>query len=360
MAAEPKYSFVIENSSGDVFEYTRAVKRIYTRYENDVGRCRFLIPWNDLNLNTTSVDDTGYSEIRIYRNGTLVWQGILQIVQDTPDGTWIYGEDYKAALGWYGTRFDQAHSAADIGTVITAEYDNIETRAGNFFTAKITQGTIQSPYQTGTTSNLAITRTLFADNFLTFLQDMVAVGRGEMTAAWDQNCVFDISLSESAPTFSFLRNVGSDKEDVVFELDSEILNFNMPRDFRNIITDATGYAIATGPAQLSSSEADATARTAWYRREKYPFYNHITAQNDLDQTVDNLVGDQKSVRPDMVLQFAPGHAPFNGYVMGDNIRLRINRGRIALNELRRVVGMEVEISDTGIETAVPILMKNRE
>lgn len=355
-----KYSFVIENSSGDVFEFTRAIKRMYTRYENDVGRCRFLIPWNDLNLNTTSIDDTGFSEIRVYRDGTLVWQGILQIVQDTPNGTWIYGESFKAALSWYGTQFDEAYAAAAIGTIITAEYDNIETRASDFLTAKITQGTIESPYQTSTTDALTLTRTLYSDNFLKFLWEMVTVARGEMTAAWAQNTVFDITLSETAPTFSFLRNVGSDKEDVVFELDSEILDFNFPRDFRDITTDVTGYAIATGPTQLSSVEADATARAAWHRREKYPFYNYITAQDDLDLVVDNLVGDKKSVRPDMVLQFAPGLTPFDGYVMGDNIRLRITRGRVSVNELRRVVGMEVAIADTGIETTVPILVKNRE
>jgi len=352
------YSFVIENGSGDVFEFTKATQRAYTRYENDVGRCRFLIPWSDLKLTTTSVDDTALSKIRIYREGSLVWQGITSIIQDTPDGTWVYGEDYKSALGWYSTRFNQAHSAANIGTIITNEYDNIETRTGDFF-SEFTQGTIETPYQTSTTTNLTLTRTLFADNFLTFLQEMVAVARGEMTSGWSQNTVFDISLHETTPTFTFTRDVGADKSDVIFELDSEILDFTIPRDFRGIVTDATGYAIATGPAVLSSSESDATSRTAWNRREAYPFYQYITAQGDLDQTVDNLIGDSKDAKPDMILQFAPGLTPFGGYVMGDNVKIRIKKGRVSIDEFRRVVGMEVRIDDTGVENAVPILKKNR-
>ena len=353
--ATPKYSIVIIDSTGAQYEFEQSTKRAWTRYENGVGRCQFFIPYNDLKLTTSSVPDNKYSRVRFYRDGTLVWQGIVSIIQDTIDGVYVYGETYEAALGWYGTRYNQTHTASGVGTIVTAEYDNIETRSGNFLTAFITQGTIQEPYQTSTTTTLTITRTLYNDNFLSFLREMVAVSKGEMTSSWAQNAVFGISISEATPTFTFTRNVGTNQASVVFELDSEIVDYNIPRDFRNIANSVKGFAIQDGPKVLTKTSADSTSNTAWLLREAYPYFGQATAQTDLDQKTDNYVRELKEPRRDMNIKFATGLSPFDGYVLGDSIQIRINRGRTAINEYRRVIGMEVTIDDTGIEQTSPIL-----
>src|SRR3990167_3406047 len=109
MSALPIYVFIIKDSSGNQYEFERCTSRAWEYYENDVGRCRLFVPYNDLKLSTTSIPDGTYSEILIYRNGTLTWQGIVQIVQDVVDGVWVYGETFMAALGWYGVRYDQEY-----------------------------------------------------------------------------------------------------------------------------------------------------------------------------------------------------------------------------------------------------------
>lgn len=359
MAAKPRYIFVIKDKNGNLYEFERAVKKAWEWYENDVGRCRFLIPGNDLKLSSTSVPEDGYSEILIYRNGALVWQGVTQVVQDTGDGCFVYGETFMAALGWYGVRYNQAYSSTAVGTIITNEYDNIETRSSNFLTAKITQGTIQNPYQSGTTNNLTITRTLFHENFLTFLKQMVLASQAEMTTTWDQNAVFNINFSETAPTFTFYRNVGVDQSDVVFELDSEIVDFNIPRDMRGILSYSKGLAIASGPTVLNSEETDATVATNYYRREFYPFFNNVNAQGELDSRTNNFLYERKDPRREMKVKLAAGLTPFDGYSMGDSIRVRINAGRVSIDEYRRVIGMEVSIGEDGVEETVPILQKRR-
>ena len=359
MASTPKYVFIVRDRSGNQYEFERCVNRAWENYENDVGRCQFFIPHNDLKLSTTSVSDSQYSGILIYRNGSLVWHGIVQIVQDTRDGTWVYGETYMATLGWYGVRYNQVYSASGVGTIITSEYDNIETRSSNFFTDKITQGTIQEPYISGTTNTLTITRTLFHENFLDFLKQMVLTARAEMTSTWSQNTVFDITFSATAPTFSFLRDVGTNKSDVIFEMDSEIVDFNIPRDFRGINNQVKGLAIASGPVVLNASQLDLTSQSNWYKREFYPFFNNVTAQTDLNQRTNNFTYERKDPKRDMKIKLAAGLTPFDGYVMGDSIKVRINRGRVSIDEFRRVVGMEVSISDTGIEQTAPILQKAR-
>lgn len=359
MATPAKYMFVIRDFDGNLYEFDRATSRAWEWYENDVGRCQFFIPHNDLKLTTTSVPEDKASEIRIYRDGSLVWQGFVQIVQDTIDGTWVYGETFMSALGWYGVRYNQVYTAQSLATIITGEYDNIETRTNNFLSARITQGTIQDPYISNTTSNLTITRTLFHENFLDFLKQMVLVSRAEATTTWNQDTVFNISFSETTPTFSFLRDVGDDKPDVVLELNSEIVDYNIPKDFREILGYTKGLAITEGPAVINSTEEDSTSTASWYRREFYPFFNNVNAQADLDNRTNNFLYERRNPRREMKIKLSAGLVPFDGYTMGDSIKVKINRGRTVIDEYRRVIGMEVRIDDTGVEQVVPVLQKRR-
>lgn len=358
MIQEPKYLFIVKDASGNQYEFGDATERAYEVYENDVGRCRFFVSHNNLKLTTSSIVDSAFSEILIYRNGTLVWQGMIQMLQDTVDGVWVYGETYLAALGWYGVRYNQVYTAQNISKLIGDEYDNIVARADDFPSAKLTKGTIENPYITSTTNALTVTRTLFNEDLLTVLKEMVTLSRGEETAAWSQNTVFGISFSATAPTFSFTRNAGSAKADVVFELGSEIVDFNIITDMRTITNEAKGFGVASGPMVLTSTES-ASSGSVWYRRESYPFYPSVTSQADLDQLVDNVVAEGKNPYVNMNLKFSSGLAPFDGYALSDTVKIRIRRGRINIDEYRRVVGMEVSIDNTGVESAVPVLRRLR-
>ena len=359
MSALPKYQFVIKDASGNLYEFERCTRRAWSVYENDIGVCRFFIPKNDLKLSSTSINDNAFSEIKIYRDGVLVWQGMVQTIQDTADGTFVYGETFLAALGWYSVRYQQAYSASQIDTIITNEYNNIVGSANNFLNAKITLGTIQAPFLTGTATPITITRTLFHENFLDFLRQMMFIARAEISSTFSQYSVFDISFSETAPTFSFLRNVGANKSDVVFELGSEIVDINIPRDFRFIENEGKGFAVTAGPLALTSTETAATSQASFYRRETYPWYNNVTGQTDLDKRVDNRIAENKDPKRDMFIKFAAGLKPFDGYVLGDSVVVRINTGRLDTSEFRRVVGMEVNIDPTGVENTIPILQKAR-
>lgn len=359
MAVPAQYVVVIRNQAGDITEFNNYSRLAWEVYENDVGRCRFFIPYNDLKLSTSSVPDNEFSEIRIYRNTTLVWQGFISVIQDLVDGVEVYGETYLGALAWYGVRYNQEYSTTAIGTIITNEYDNVETRDSNFFTAKITQGTIEDPYIFNTTTSLTITRTLFNENFLLFLKQMVLVARAEMTPTWSQNAAFGISFSETTPTFTFSRNVGTERADVVLELDKEIADFNIPRDFRSIHNYVKGFAIASGPTILTAETSNNDSQGNWYRREFYPFFNNVTAEDDLSGRTDNFQLDHSGPRRDMSIKFSAGLAPFDGYSLGDDVKIRINRGRVNIDEFRRVIGMQVERDDGGVEQVAPILEKAR-
>jgi hypothetical protein len=360
MASIPRYVIQVVDQNGENYEFEKSTKRAWTRYENDVGRCRFFVPYNDLKLTASSVPDSQYSEIRWYRDNILVWQGIAQIIQDTKDGTFVYGETWEAALKWYGVRYDQVHTTTAIGTIVSGEYDQIAAKSNGFFATKVTKGDVENPYNNGTTDNQTITRTLYNENFFTLLQELVAVARGEMHTGWSQYAVFDITLSDVAlPDFRFRRDVGTDQNDAVFTLDSEIVDFSIPRDFRSISNSVKGLSIAEGPVVLTSTQTDTTSQTDWYLRESFPFFPTVGNQNELDDKAVNLKNEIKDPYRTISFKFAAGLAPFDGYSMGDNVRIIINRGRTNISELRRVVGMEVYIDDSGIESATPLLQVPR-
>lgn len=359
MIQEVKYTFIVKDASGNEYEFDNCTERAWEVYENDVGRCRFFVPYSDLKLTASSIIDSAFSEILIYRNGTLVWQGFTQMLQDGLDGVWVYGETFLAALSWYGVRYNQAYTTANISTLIGDEYDNIVARSDDFLSAKITKGTIENPYLVSTTNALTITRTLFNEDFLTVLKEMVAVSRGQETGAWSQNTVFNISFSTTAPTFSFTRNAGSEKADVIFELGSEITDFNIITDMRNITNESKGFSVAEGPKVLTSTESHSTSASTWYRRESYPFYPNVTSQANLDQLVNGLVAESNVPSMSMNIKFSAGLAPFDGYSLSDMVKLRIKRGRLNIDVFRRVVGMEVNIDNSGVENSVPILQKVR-
>lgn len=363
MANTPaRYVFLIKDASGNLYEFEKALDRAWESYENNVGRCRFTLPYNDKKLSTTSIATGSFSQILIYRNETLVWQGFVAYIVDTKEGTTVYGLSLLEILKWYAVGYNTTYSAQKIGSqIISPIYDIIAARTGNVLSALITKGTIENPYDTGSSSaEKTITRTVFNESFFDLLRDMVAVSSADSpSGSWVQNTVFDISLSATAPTFSFSRNVGTDKTNVKFEMDSEIVDFNFQSDLRSIYNDITGYAIQEGPKVLTSNQVDTTSRTSYYRREHYPFYGSASNTVELGETAKNALKILKDPQKYINISFAAGLIPFNGYVMGDNVKVVINRGRVSLDEYMRVVGMEVTIDNKGSEKVTPLLQRKR-
>jgi len=358
--SNPNYSFVLIDSSGNKYEFEKATNRSWERYENDVGKCRFSIPHND-NKIVSAVFESGKTKIFIYRDNVLVWQGLVASTQDNVQGTTVFGLDYKECLKWYRVGFNTTYTSKKIGTeIVSPIFTAADARTGAAPGDLFALGTIEDPYTTSTTTAKTITRTTFDEDFFSLLQEMVYVSRSNSPAStWVQNTVFDITISETAPTFTFLRNVGVDKPNVVFTLDSEIIGFDQVHDFRFIRNDIKGYSIISGPSVINSSQADATSVSSHYLREFAPSYGGITTQGELDERAKDELKSDKDHKRILSVSFASGLIPFDGYVMGDNVKVVINRGRVAINEYMRVVGMLVDIDDTGAELTRPLLQEKR-
>lgn len=359
MAASPKYNVILKLADGKKYDFEKYADLSYEDYENQPGRCKFSIPANDSKIALISSDEQ-FIQILITRNGVLAWQGFVACITDDIQSTTFYGLSLLECLKWYRVGFNTAYTTKKIGTeILSPIWDAIDTRTGAILGDVIKKGTIEDPYATGGTTAKTITRTVFDEDFFTLCQEMIAESRADSpSGSWVQNTVMAVSLSETAPTFSFLRNVGANKTTKILELGSEISDFIYTKDFRFIRNDITGMTVAEGPEILTKNLADTTSRTAFYLREISQLAGGTT-QSELDEKTKNLLKLQKDPEKNWYLSFASNVIPYDGYVMGDNLTVRIDRGRVDLNAYFRVIGMEVTVTNSGVEITHPILEKVR-
>ena len=360
MAGQPHYKVILQLSDGKEYEFEQRTGLQWERFENMPGRCKFNIPYNDSKLSNIS-DDEQFIQIFIYRDTTLVWQGFVAYIEDSEKQSVIYGLGLLECLKWYRVGYDTEYSGKKIGTeIISPIWDLIDARSGAILGDKITKGTIQDPYDTGTSTEKTIDRTVFDEDFFTLCQEMIYLSRADSpSGTWVQNSVMEVTLSKTAPTFNFTRNVGADKPRVVMELDSEISGFTQTKDFRFIKNDIKGLAVAEGPEVLDQTATDATSRTNYYLREVSKVFPRATSQSELDEAVKDELAEVKDPKRNFYLTFSSDITPFDGYSMGDNVKVRIDRGRIDVDTYFRVVGMEVTVTDSGVELARPILQRKR-
>jgi len=356
----PAYDIVLKFPDGKKYAFEKATDFAWERYENIPGRCKFSIPYNDAKI-TCLIPDTQFIQILIYREQVLVWQGYVAFLEDSKDKTTVYGLTYLECLKWYRSGYNVTYTTKKIGTeVLSPIWDLIDARTGAILGDLVKKGTFEDPYDTGTSNAKTVTKTVMDEDYFTLVTQMIAISRANSpSGAWVQNTVMDVSLDENNPTFSFLRDVGTDKSQVIFELDSEIRDFVSTKDYRFIRNDVKGLAVVSGPKVLTSSQTDATSRTSYYLREIGLVFDGATAQTDVDEQSKNFLVESKTPTADWYVSFVSGLKPFNGYVMGDNVRVRLNRGRVSLDDYFRVIGMEVVITNEGSEITKPLLIKKR-
>lgn len=358
--SQPNYKVILQLANGNEYEFEQRTQLQWERYENIPGRCKFAIPHNDPKISNIS-DDSQFIQIFIYRNTSLVWQGFVAYLEDTENQTTIYGLGLLECLKWYRVGYDTEYSSKKIGTeILEPIWNSAAGRSDSILGDVIDKGSFQDPYDSGTSTPKTITRKVFDEDYYTLCQEMIYLSRADSpSGSWTQNAVMEVTLSKTSPTFNFKRDVGSDKTQKIFELDSEISTFTQSKDFRFIRNDIKGLTVAEGPEVLNATETDATSQSNYYLREISKVFARTTTQSELNEATKDELAENKTPQREFYVTFSSGVKPFDGYSMGDNIKIRINRGRIDVDTFFRVVGMEVNVTNEGVELARPILQRKR-
>lgn len=354
----PDMRIVVETAAGvETGEFENAKNVVWTRFLSGVGEISFRLNRDDPKFALL----TGLqSHIKVVREGVVVWRGIFDFVRETKDEYHIFASSYESLLAYYLVQPDvvatstvRAFTAQKLGTQIAQVLFNEAKALTSSLLANFTLGTIENPYEESTTTEITSDWNFDYNSLYNAIQQLAISGGAD----------FEIGLDK---TFNFYRSKGSDKANIAFHYrtdePSNMLDFQRDLDFRAIVNKAYVFGVGTGANYLSSISEDATSKSTYGLKER----NLGMPKTLVDQdSLDKLSADQLKLLKVPGEVVSPSIVPssiglFDGWDIGDNVKLNITRGETNIDVWRRVVGVAVYYGNSGSESVHVYLEPKKE
>jgi hypothetical protein len=339
----------------------------YSKELSDYGRCLFRIRSNDPIF--TQLGDIlvphKYS-VRIKRGGTTVWQGaIVDNKKRTKNYIEVEAYEYLYYLDKIlvrRTSNNPANGTADgifrifeSGTMSTAVSglvtDAVADFGGSHPLAGMTIGTIENPnYPDGfTDGTTAVTGAWSFTANIALQFDFHSVYY--VLKAFGIYADADFQIDESL-TFNFEKFLGNKQNAMTFHYGTRgnIVDYNSPRLGRRMVNDLWGIAADTSGKIYHLEQKDTTSLNEFGKLEDSNAYADVKDNNFLRS---RLTKDLRFIKsPDdspLNLLLDEKAYPLGQYDIGDLISIRIKDSVIDVNQRRRVVGITVNLHETGRE-----------
>lgn len=353
----PELKIIIENSSGvEQGELKNAQNISFTRFLSSIGELTLTLPHDDPKFALL----TGISSyIKVVRNGTTVWRGVYDYLRETAEVYTIFASTPESLMKYYLTTPDNPTTSTirkftgkKLGTEIAQVLFNEAKAKANSLLANYTIGTVENPYVSGTSTEITSD---FEFDYHT-LYDVIDILKDSGGAD------FEIGLDK---TFNFYRRKGADKPNVVFHFDigdpSNITSYKRDVDFRELGNDIYVFGVGVGANFLKGNTSDATSITTYGRKEKNLGMPKVLVDQD---ALDKLVADQIQTQKEPSQIISPsvitkGVGFFDGWSIGDNIKLAIANGQTVVSVYKRVIGVHVAYTQAGAETVYLYLGEKR-
>ncbi len=331
---------------------------------SDYGSCRFRIPTRDKTWTTNGDIALSYANhVRVSRSGSTAWQGVM-VNNPIRNSNYIeiQAYEYEYLLKRAIPRRDPAdgNGAENYRNFKSGSMDSVLRTLVNeavidypVTLGKLTVGTIVNPtFPTNFTdiNNAAIGGQpwQFSNNFQTkfdyrslyYMIDQLAI-----YAKCDWEVTKDLVLN-------FKPRIGADKPELLFEYAKygSIENYNAPRSGENMANHLIGVAADNQYNILKEEATDQASIT------KYGKISDVVAYADVKNI--NLLRSRLAEElrltstPDSELHATLNHNayPLGQYGIGDGVTLKVTNGIIQVNNLRKIVAIDVKVSDVGKET----------
>jgi hypothetical protein len=162
--------------------------------------------------------------------------------------------------------------------------------------------------------------------------------------------------------FNFKQFIGNKQTDILFEYaeHGSITDYNAPLNGDRMANDLTGVAADFGNQILHSQKADDASVQEYGRIQGVAAYIDVKNQNALrSRLVEEL---RLTSKPDSELHVTLNDKayPLGQYGLGDVVRIKVKDRIIDVDQLRRIVGIDVYVDGTGQETIRLITNKPKE
>jgi hypothetical protein len=362
-------SFVPINQAGDFLQYRDVL--------SDVGICKFRVGTEDPAVLDKGNIFTPYKyHVRIYRADSLVWNGvIINNPRRTKRYIEVEAKTYLFLLSKVLVRRDASVSAGDgkdnyrtfqTGTMATA-VQNLITEAksdagSDSILSRVTIGQIENPsfpanYTQSDGSALSGTWTFSSNMTLQYdYRDVLfVIGSLAMYPACDFEITKDL-------VFNFKQYIGSKQPNIVFEYSNwgSISDYDSPLNGERMANDLTGVAADYGNQILHTQKSDEASVAEYGRIQDVAAYIDVKNINALRS---RLTEELRLIsKPDAELHITLNDRayPLGQYALGDLVRVKIKDSLVEVDQLRRVVGVEVKVDINGTESIRLITNKPKE
>lgn len=309
-------------------------------YLNDVPEAFFTLVNDDEQIAAIRTYKD-HAHVKIYRNDDLVWAGVL--------GEWEANET-DAIFTCYGylsyfyrllSSWDVEYEDAQIDTIINDLFTEVTATQTNSVAKWITSGTVQAPVTTsgGATPISLPSYKLFWKRALFLLREMAALSVGNTT----NQPVFEIT---PAGVFNFWKNLGQDRAFMWEYGDSVVAGFDesqVPILKRN---DVRVAGMNPSDVALRDRWSNATAISATGRTMEPMFFSWVRDATEMARAAAFRAGMLGRDVADLSIQFKPdsiipAKATGAGFVLGDRVNIKINRGITVVDGLYMVRGQQV-------------------
>jgi len=341
------FQYISKDFSGNIKGVlTEAFDKQFTFYESASGQLIFTLPLVS-DLASSDVIGKHSNIIEVYDGTTLIWAGIVTDYRGTEDTVTVICDSFLYLLEYYyakksntyGDRRDyyNSNSARDhnswaatamqtiINTIITnakAETDSL-LGAGK---CNITIGTIENPTSPATSNLICNFRTV-----MSAIEELYF-----MANEGDDVPLFEITPSR---VFNFWKNKNDDKQDVVFILGGNMIQIDWAEYASDIANHAIGLGAGFWDNQTSQEHSDAASKTA------YGAMYDLVARKDIKESADLLSVLKDHIKkykdPTKMYSFSVKTDLFDGWAIGDNVRVIAKNGLLDIDEYRRVVAVGV-------------------
>lgn len=339
----PTYKFILCNSSDtEIGEVEQAKNRVWTRFLSDWGEASFWLKFDDPKISLITVRST---RLKITRNGVTVWYGEIDYRQPTQDGITYMASSLEELLKYYLVAPDDEASGSartftnkllgsEIGEVLLDEARN---KPGSKLSTLN-----YDPFQDPTGATSSITHTFDYQDTYTAIQTLAQIG----------SC--DWEIKPALRKLYFYRRKGSDISDFELYLDdqqpSNLMNFIGREDGRNIANKVYGFAAGVGVNYLKDVQTDSSSTGTYGLLERAVYFKDVDTSGALSGKVADYIKTSKDPSQDFSGKLSTNIVPFDGWDLGDNIKINISWGSVSYSEWRRIIGLKVSVADNGEES----------
>lgn len=322
-----------------IAEFEKAMNVGWGDYLLDVPEAFFTLAQNDPKVSLLQPYKRA-AHVKIYRDSTLVWGGILGEWSANDQDVIFYCYGYLALYYLLHSDWNVVYTNEQVDTIVSTE-TSIARGLTNSIAGWTSAGTIEAPVTTsgGATAIVLPTYKLFYKRILYALRELASLGIGDTT----NTVVFEVT-----PTgvFNFWKNRGTDVDVTYRYGDGALAGFseqNVPIFRRNDI-----FAVGVNPNSVTlKQEVHDTSDSGSYGRRMEPmFFSWVRDSVELDRVVKLRANKAKRDAVDIGLRFHPDSIiPPGGsgalFRLSDRINISIDHGATLLSGRHLVKGVQV-------------------